>query len=66
MLRVFENRVLGGMFGPKRDELTEEWRKLNIDEHNDLQSSPNDIQVIRSRRMRFEGHVARMGDCIGT
>ena len=60
-LRVFENRVLRKMFGPKRDEVTGEWRKLHNEELNDLYSSPNIIRVIKSRRMRWEGHVARMG-----
>jgi len=55
-LRVFENRVPRKIFGPKRDELTGEWRKL----HN-LYSSPNIIRVVKSRRMRWAGHVARMG-----
>jgi hypothetical protein len=56
-LRVFENRVLRRIFGPKRDEVTGGWRKL----HNDLYSSPNIIRMIKSRRMRWAGHVARMG-----
>jgi hypothetical protein len=58
---VFENRLLRGIFGPKRDEATGKWRKLHNEELNDLYSSPNIIQVIKSRRMRWEGHVARMG-----
>jgi hypothetical protein len=60
-LRVFENRVLRRIFGPKRDEVTGEWRRLRNEELNDLYSSPN-IRVIKSRRMRWEGHVARMGE----
>jgi hypothetical protein len=60
-LRVFENRVLRRIFGPKRDGVTEEWRRLHNEELNDLYSSPNIIRVIKSRRMRWEGHVARMG-----
>ena len=49
-------------FGRKRDEITEEWRKLHKDELNDLYCSPNIIRVIKSRRMRWVGHVARMGE----
>jgi hypothetical protein len=60
-LRVFENRVLRRIFGPKRDEVTEEWRKLHNKELRDLYSSPNIIRIIKSRRMRWAGHVARMG-----
>jgi len=60
-LRVFENRVLRKIFGPKRDEVTEEWRKLHNEELNVLYPSPNIARVIKSRRMRWAGHVARMG-----
>jgi len=57
---VFENRVLRRTFGPKRDEVTGEWRKLHNEELNDLYCSPNIVRVIKSRRMRWAGHVARM------
>ena len=57
---MFENRVLRRIFGPKRDEVTKEWRKLNNEELNDLYSSPNIFRVIKPRRMRKVGHVARM------
>jgi hypothetical protein len=60
-LRVFENRVLRRIFSPKRDEVTREGLKLYIEEFNDLYSSPNIVRVIKSRRMRWEGHAARMG-----
>ena len=60
-LRVFENRVLRRVFGPKRDEVTGEWRTLHNEELRDLYSLPNIVQVVKSRRMRWAGHVARMG-----
>jgi hypothetical protein len=60
-LRVFENRVLRRIFGPKREE-DGSWRKLHNDELHDLYSSPNIVRVIKSRRMRWAGHVARMGE----
>jgi len=61
-LRVFENRVLRRVFGPKRDEVTGEWRKLHNEELRDLYSLPNIVQVVKSRRMRWVGNVARMGE----
>jgi hypothetical protein len=60
-LRVFENRVLRRIFGPKRDKVTGDWRKLNNEELHNLYSSPNIIRMIKSKRMRWAGHVARMG-----
>jgi hypothetical protein len=59
---VFENRVLRRILGPKRDEVTGEWRKLHNKELHDLYSSPSIITIIKSRRMRLAGHVARMGE----
>jgi hypothetical protein len=61
-LRVFENRVLRRIFGPKRDEVTGEWRKLHNEELRDLYPSPSIIRIIKSRTMRWAGHVARMGE----
>jgi hypothetical protein len=60
-LNVFENRVLRRVFGPERDEVTGEWRKLHNEEINDLYSLPNIVRVVKSRRMRWAGHVERMG-----
>jgi hypothetical protein len=59
---VFGNRVLRGIFGPKRDEVTKEWRKLHSGELHNLYSSPDIIRQIKSRRMRWAGHVARRGE----
>jgi len=59
---MFENRVLGRIFGPKRDVVTGEWRKLHNEELNVLYCSSNIVRMIKSRRMRWEGHVARMGE----
>jgi hypothetical protein len=61
-LRVFENRVLRKIFGPKRDKVTEEWRKLHTEELNEFYSLPNIIRAIKSRIMRWTGRVARMGE----
>jgi hypothetical protein len=60
-LRVFENRVLRRVFGPKRDDVTKEWRKLHNEDLNDLYSLPNIVRVVKLRRIRWAGHVARMG-----
>jgi hypothetical protein len=60
-LRVFENKVLRRIIGSKRDEVTGGWRKLHNEELRDLYSLPSIIRIFRSRRMRWEGHVARMG-----
>jgi len=68
-LRVFENMVLRRIFGPKKDEVTWEWRRLHNEDLNDLYPSHNIVRVIKSKRMRWTGHVARMGEergCIGS
>jgi hypothetical protein len=59
---VFDNRVLRRVFGPRRDEVTGEWGKLHNEEPNDLYSLPNIVRVVKSRRIRWAGHVARMGE----
>jgi hypothetical protein len=64
-LRVFENRVLRRIFGPKRDEVIGGWRKLHNEELHGLYSSPSIFRVIKARMMRWVGHVARMGEVRG-
>ena len=61
-LRVFKNMVLRRIFGPRRDEVTGEWRRLHNEELNDLYCSPNIVRVIKLRRMRWAGHLERMGE----
>jgi hypothetical protein len=61
-LRVFENRALRRLFRSNSDETTGEWRKLHIEDLNNLYSLPNIVWVVKSRRMRWAGHVARMGE----
>jgi len=61
-LRVFENMVLRRIFGPRRDKVMGEWRRLHNEELNDLYSSTNIVQVIKSRRMIWTGHVACVGE----
>ena len=61
-MRVFENMVLRRIIGSRRDEVTGEWRRLHNEELNDLYSSPNIVRVTKWRRMRWAGHVARMGE----
>jgi hypothetical protein len=63
---VFENRVLGRIFGPKRDEVTGGWRKLHNEELHGLYSSTSVVRVIKARRMRWVGHVACMGEVHAT
>ena len=60
-LRVFKSMVLRRIFGPRRDKVSREWMRLHNEELNDLYFSPNIVRVIKSRRMRWAGHVARMG-----
>ena len=59
---MFENKVLRRVFGPMRDKVTGEWKKLHNEELRDLYSLPNIVWVVKSRRMRWMGHVARMGE----
>ena len=59
---MFENRLLKRIFGPKRDEVTGEWKKLHNEDLHDMYSSPNIIRLNKSRKMRWAGHVARMGE----
>jgi hypothetical protein len=61
-VRLFENVVLRRIFGTRKDEVTGEWRRFHNEELNDLYSSPNIVRVIKLRRMRWAGHVARMGE----
>jgi hypothetical protein len=61
-MRMFENRVLRRVFGTKRDEVTEEWRKLHNEELNDLYTLPNIVRVVKSRRRRWADHVTCMGE----
>jgi len=61
-LRVFENMVLRRIFGPRRAEVTREWRRLHSEKLNDLYTSPNILRVIKSRRMRWAGNMARIGE----
>jgi hypothetical protein len=61
-LRVFENMVLRKIFGPRRDEVTGDWRRLHNEGLSDLYSSPNIVRVMKSRRMRWTGHVARKAE----
>jgi hypothetical protein len=61
-IEVFENKVLGNLFGPMRNEITEEWRRLHKEELCAMHFSPLIFRVIKSRRLRCKGHVARMGD----
>jgi hypothetical protein len=64
-LRIFENRVLRRIFGPKRNEVTSGWRKRHNEELHGLYSSPSIVRVIKARRRRWAGHVARMGEVRG-
>ena len=61
-LKVYDNMLLRRIYGARRDEVTRDWRRLHNEELNDLYCSPNIVWVIKSRRMRWAGHVARMGE----
>jgi hypothetical protein len=61
-LRVFENMLLRRIFGPRRDEVTVDWRRLHIEELNDVYFLPNIVRVIKPRRIKWAGHVAHMGE----
>jgi len=68
-MRVLENKVLRRIIGPRKDDVTGEWKRLHNEGLNDLYTSPNILRVIKSRRMRWAGHEARMGEengCIGS
>ena len=62
---MFENRVLRKLFGPRRDEVTGDWRRLHNEELNDLYTTPNIVRVIKSRRMGWAGHLVRMDEEMG-
>jgi len=68
-LRLYDNMVMRRIFGPRREQVKGEWRRLHNEELNDLYSSPNIVRVIKSRKMRWAGHVAHMSEervCVGS